>query len=320
MSDKYTLIIGNTWDVTKSMFLQENRKKNIDVSYNYNKLKRIGGKLANKYLSWNLPKKELFFEFKRLNLNKYDLIIIFECDFPERIISYIRRYNLSAKVVYWLWNSINNVNKDSCNDIKEIKKLILLQNIYNYQIYTFDKNDCSFYQFHYNNQVLRFFDKNINFIKYDTFFCGRDKSRLSKLKDLYEKLSRLYIRNKFLIYPDKNKIYDDEEKKFIMDKGISYEEMLDYVLQSKCIIDIVQINQGGLTWRPLEAMFYKKKLITNFKQIKEYDFYNKENIFILGEDDIHKIKKFINSKYIDVPKNIVRKYTIDGWIENFMKN
>ena len=72
------------------------------------------------------------------------------------------------------------------------------------------------------------------------------------------------------------------------------------------------------SWRALEAMFYRKKLITNFKDIKEYDFYKKDNIFIIGEDDLNNIKNFVNTGYVDIPENIIKKYTIDGWIENFI--
>lgn len=59
-------------------------------------------------------------------------------------------------------------------------------------------------------------------------------------------------------------------------------------------------------------------MITNFKDIKEYDFYKKDNIFIIGEDDLNNIKNFVNTGYVDIPENIIKKYTIDGWIENFI--
>ena len=75
--NKNILIIGNTWDITKSMFWDKNKENNIDVVYNYNKLKRILGKISDKYLLSNLPGKSVFFYFRKYNLNKYDLIILF---------------------------------------------------------------------------------------------------------------------------------------------------------------------------------------------------------------------------------------------------
>lgn len=104
----------------------------------------------------------------------------------------------------------------------------------------------------------------------------------------------------------------------IIHSKIDYKEILNYINKSKCLIDIVQNGQCGLSWRALEAMFYRKKLITNFKDIKEYDFYKKDNIFIIGEDDLNNIKNFVNTGYVDIPENIIKKYTIDGWIENFI--
>lgn len=74
-------------------------------------------------------------------------------------------------------------------------------------------------------------------------------------------------------------------------------------------------------WIELESFrsnVLQKKLITNFKDIKEYDFYKKDNIFIIGEDDLNNIKNFVNTGYVDIPENIIKKYTIDGWIENFI--
>ena len=67
--------------------------------------------------------------------------------------------------------------------------------------------------------------------------------------------------------------------------------------QSNCILDYNQEGQVGLTLRPMEALFLEKKLITNNKDIKNYDFYNPSNIFILGENNIEDIKEFINKPY-----------------------
>lgn len=50
---------------------------------------------------------------------------------------------------------------------------------------------------------------------------------------------------------------------------ISYQENLDNIRKSKCIVDVVQKGQIGLTLRPLESLFFKKKLLTNNKCIKK---------------------------------------------------
>ena len=99
---------------------------------------------------------------------------------------------------------------------------------------------------------------------------------------------------------------------------MNYADVISMEIKSKCILDIVQPGQRGITWRPLEALFYRKKLITNYKNIKNYDFYRKENIFILGEDNMSIIKSFINSEYVEIPSNIVNKYQWAGWMKNLI--
>ena len=36
------------------------------------------------------------------------------------------------------------------------------------------------------------------------------------------------------------------------------------------------------------------------------------------ESAVNNIKNFVNTGYVDIPENIIKKYTIDGWIENFI--
>ncbi len=44
-----------------------------------------------------------------------------------------------------------------------------------------------------------------------------------------------------------------------------------------------------------------------------YDFYRKENIFILVIDDPKTLKNFVNSSYLEVPNEIVMKYDVHIW-------
>ena len=99
---------------------------------------------------------------------------------------------------------------------------------------------------------------------------------------------------------------------------ISYEEYLEYVKKSRCIIDIYQVGQSGLTRRPLEALFYNKKLLTNNPWIVEFDFYQKSNIFLLQELNIAEIQKFMQQPSTLIPDMVKMKYDIHSWLEKFM--
>ena len=101
---------------------------------------------------------------------------------------------------------------------------------------------------------------------------------------------------------------------------LAYNDVLKISARSKAIIEIVLPNQMGLTWRALEALFLKKKLITNNKNIKTYDFYNKDNIFIFGIDSISDLKSFINSPYVEIENSILKKYSFSTWIKYMLED
>ena len=67
----------------------------------------------------------------------------------------------------------------------------------------------------------------------------------------------------------------------------------------------------------MEALFLERKLITNNTDIKNYDFYNHDNIFILGEDNINEIKEFINKPYKKIDQDIIDYYDFDQWLNRF---
>lgn len=320
MKENKVLLLGHLNGFIGSVF--NSKKKFIFPIYRENEIKQNFLKkcIYRLQFSFNLPRLDIWFAFKSLPLEEYNLIIILQHVGIDKVIKYIRKRNKHCRIIYWLWDTVGTLKNPIFYDFeKATEKLLEKNNIkeYKYEIWSFDKNDCSKYNFFYNNQVsVRFKLKEID-IQYDAFFCGQDKGRL---------LNLLYLENilktkkmKFLFLVKKEKLIDINTDINFITNNVDYIKILDYINKSKCIIDLVQKNQGGLTWRPLEAMFYKKKLITNFERIVEYDFYNPKNIFILGKDDISNIKEFINSKYEDVPENIINKYTIDGWLDNFVK-
>ena len=79
-------------------------------------------------------------------------------------------------------------------------------------------------------------------------------------------------------------------------------------------MELVQKDQDGLTWRALESIFYGRKLITNFKDIKSYDFYTPNNIFVIGSDAEEELASFLDSPYKSISDDILQKYTFKGCI------
>ena len=73
-----------------------------------------------------------------------------------------------------------------------------------------------------------------------------------------------------------------------------------------------------MTRRPLEALFFNKKLITNNPNIQSYDFYNPKNIFIFGKDPTGKIKDFMQNPIEPVADSVKKKYDINEWIKHYL--
>ena len=100
---------------------------------------------------------------------------------------------------------------------------------------------------------------------------------------------------------------------------MEYDEVLDIVEQSLCIIDVPKPNQSGLTLRVLEAIFYNKKLITTNKNVVEEEFYNPQNILVWDNPTQEELISFFTKPVIPVTSDICKKYTIEQWISNFDK-
>ena len=145
-------------------------------------------------------------------------------------------------------------------------------------------------------------------IRSDIYFIGRDKGRVDQINNIKK------IANENRLLCDFNILRDNDNK------IIPYKEIKNKIKSTKCILEINKDNQIGLTLRALEGLFFEKKLITNNKSIKEIDFYNKNNIFVIGEDNWKDLSDFVNDPY-DISVNIYKKeYELERWINNFYDN
>src|SRR5690606_19253716 len=211
-------------------------------------------------------------------------------------LEYIRKHNPSARIILWYWNPV-----EACYDISKIDKTLC-------EKWSFDPQDCKNFGIQFNTT---FYFNEIKAVapkcEYDLFFLGLDKGRELKLKMIEEDFSRRGVRPYFYIVKPKDKDA----------RSVTYVEYLSYLAKSKAVFDFVQEGQMGLTVRVMESLFLDKKLVTTNKDIRRYDFYRPDNIFILGEDNPEALLEFINSPYLEVDKEIVAKYDVANWIARF---
>ena len=199
------------------------------------------------------------------------------------------------------------------NPLKRYFLLTMLK-LNNINVYSFDINDCNKYGFNFHNQIINTeVYKDLNFdnkdFEYDLFFIGYDKNRsseLTKINNLVPK-SNNFIR----IIKDHTSIKITD---LHVEKGYSYSEYLKLLDRSKCVVELCQPNQSGLTTRSLEALYLGKKLITNNVNIKKSELFNENQVFIYDKFNID----FCNFLYYEAPPKNPRKYFTKYTIQNLL--
>lgn len=140
--------------------------------------------------------------------------------------------------------------------------------------------------------------------QYALFFVGYDKGRGQKIEDLKMYLDHCGLKYYFKIIAS--------------GKRMEYAEYLTVLNDSGAILEVVQEGQSGVSMRTMESLFYEKKLVTTNRSVKEYEFYNPKNVFILGEDSLEELPQFLKSEYEQIPRRIVEQYDFKQWVSRFV--
>lgn len=201
-------------------------------------------------------------------------------------LDYLRKKYPNAKLVLYMQDIVASL---PYYDIVSYKKRFDL-------VLSYDKGDCERYNLKYYPTPYSKIDisklPKIN-EDIDVFFCGAGKTRYPAIFDTYRKCIDQGLKCKFFLIgvPFEKRIVGDG---LIYDKRLSYEENLGYVIQSKCILEIMQEHADGFTPRLWESIMYDKHLLTNNDNIKKTIYYNSDNIHIINE--VEKIDRWINNK------------------------
>ncbi|MBK1897724.1 hypothetical protein [Chryseobacterium paridis] len=291
------LIIYDSLD----FFIPYMESENIDVFRLYRKRDFLVSSLKKIFLKLDLFAPFWYEKWIR-NIVLYNEIIIFATK-DYTFIRKIKKRNPNIKIVFWYWNPAFRMGIPR----KEIYSLT--------DLWSFDEKDCEQYKmkfnttFYFNSIVLP-----TKQIKYDCIFLGINKGRRRYLEEVNATLNNLNIKSFFHIVPDKGENNPNNIK------TIPYKDYLELVSESKCIIDILPEGQTGQTLRPMESIFFEKKLITNDRSIRDELFFDEQNIFILGENNISEIVAFIESPYKKIESDVVNYYDFTNWLKRFESN
>ncbi len=276
---------------------------------------RLFRPLFRGYITRSLSEK-----IKEVENQNYSKIIIVKGEYvTEEILRYIKCRFSGAELIYYNWDSIKN-SPYSLSLIEQVSRA-----------YTFDSFDSEchkklqllplFYVDEYRQEVI------VDDLKYDVCFVGTARkgrfSCIEKISSLQEELSLcfyVYVQSRIKHYINILMIekYSKFDKRYINFSPITAVKIKEIFDSSKAVLDIQHPSQSGLTMRTFECLASGKKLITTNENIKYYDFYNEENIFILRNGNIGELQSFIRKPYVELNKDLVKKYSLESWSKTIM--
>lgn len=222
----------------------------------------------------------------------------------------------SAQFIYYAWDSIAN-----------FPNILEFYNLFDVK-YSFDLLDCKRYGMRF--LPLFYTEDNIDAeaqIKYDysivmSFYIKKARNYNLLCKSIPQDLCYnkcLYLKHKSSFFINKilhPKLYSKYKLNDFIYKPLTKNESDLIFRQSKVIVDCPLENQNGLTIRVFEALYKHKKIITTNVNIKEYEFYSDNNIFIVNDGKKIPIE-FFSTPY-DNRFEISNDYCIDSFVDKLL--
>jgi hypothetical protein len=204
---------------------------------------------------------------------------------------------------------------DSINNIKRKKDVIHFFD----KVCSYEKKDVADYNLSFISNFI-YFDTPTEFptVKQDAFSVMSNDYRVSTLKNMASYLCKNGLTYNFYVADDEPKT--DNLITFIT-RRMSNPEVISEIQKSNIIVDIHKYGiQDGLTFRVFESIGFRKKLITTNQDIKTYDFYDPNNIFVIEDHkNINVPDSFFKTPYKDIPQEIYSKYTVPMWLDQILK-
>lgn len=266
-------------------------------------------------MRYNLSiRSALYGNWYKKKINKYENILIFHDKYSFPIIKVIQeRLKFSGMIYMYYMDPIGTEGAKDCNKVR-------VEMSDHFRIYSFEEKDCKKYGFKYNS--LFFFHQDVKKVdEYwsDVFFIGTDKGRLKEILEIENMIQRAGMNIDVHVCRFGNKASEYGLKIHYQYRPmIPYDELMEKLYHTRCVLDVTPEGQEEITLRVYEALFCNKKVITNNRNIKRYNFYDSNNIFIIGEDSINKIKEFVYGEFHEAKeqKSIV-DMDFEHWIRRF---
>ena len=168
------------------------------------------------------------------------------------------------------------------------RKLIQNRLPYFERVFSFDKNDCDNYGFSYYPTFYSIEQdvRQADCPKTTAFFIGSSKgNRHERIKQLFNLIKEKGGKPEFYLVGVNNS--SEMQDGIHYNQRLSYREVLNHILETNCVIEIMGGNQSGLTLRAMEAICYDKKLVSDNPSVKDLKYYKTGFIkFIDSMEDV----------------------------------
>ncbi len=125
------------------------------------------------------------------------------------------------------------------------------------------------------------------------------------------------LRVQFVMVAERGLDYSTPATVEIVQQELSYPKNLDLINRARCLLELTQSNQTGLTIRCLEALFFGKKLITDNPLVRQLPFYRPDRFFVIGFDDPNRIVEFVTAEVPPIANAELSAYEFPNWIRQF---
>lgn len=255
--------------------------------------------------------------FEKVSKKIYDYVLIVG---PETLdykkISKLKKIQPNSHYILYMWDSFSNKNS--------LKTIDLFDKVISFDSRDADKYNLNFLPLFYI-KVYENVNEDVDEYKYDLCITATAHSDRYVIAEKIRNQISAYNLRMFSYFYLPNKIMYWVRKIFVNKYGygdigdfsfssVSQQEIIKIVEQSQVVLDINHPLQHGLTSRCIESLGANRKLITTNKNIKDYDFYNENNIRIINRKEPIVDLNFFDNIYIKPSKEIYKKYSLKSWL------
>ncbi|MCJ8497152.1 hypothetical protein MVI27_02645 [Chryseobacterium salipaludis] len=268
-------------------------------------------------------KKKINQHFKsiiqKIKQKKYDYFLLIKGEVtPAFFLDFLRSNYPQIHLIYYTYDSIkNNSNGLSILHYFDSK-------------FTFDNYDALQYKMKFRPLFFSKDYQNLSYrptvLKYDVVFIGTAHSDRYTISEKVRQFCQKHKLKMFCFYfsPSKTlfkfkQLTDTNFKGFDIKKvsftSLTHNQIIDLYADSKAILDINHPGQNGLTMRTFETLGAGRKLITTNPEVRNYSFYDPQNISIIDRSKVVVEDSFFKTEFKPIDEETINRMSLEGWIK-----